>query len=136
MNACAAPKKIAGISDESVGSGGVCVNVSENRAMSGGEGFAVLECRNLDTCKVVSRLFAPRGDAVTSWRYTRFSDEPGDGSSTTISTIAEPGAAIGNCESTQISWDAPDDDPAVLTVNGISSVDGSTPGPTVRTGGT
>lgn len=137
MNACAAPKELISGATEVSGSGNVCVNVDRNLDASF-EGAPIMECRD-SNCKLVSFLNAPSDQAgfpSVFWSYSRVADTPGDGSSGSINTTVDTAAQIGDCDSTAVSWDAPDAAETKITVNGVTSSGGSTPGPTIRTGGT
>jgi len=139
--ACASPKTFISGATEKSGSGSLCVNVAHAMAVQS-SGFAIMECRNSD-CKLVSEMTAP-GNRIgaspdVNWKYQRLDETPGglpsDNSQATINTDTFTDARIVDCASTTISWNAPDSAATEITVNGVNE-SGTTPGPTIRTGGT
>ncbi len=129
MNACAAPKSRISGASELFGALSVCVDVANNKGVAS-KGRPFVECRD-DNCRLIATLYYPSsepGFETFVWAYDRLADLPIVGGSAQINiTFPDNAPAIPiSCKGMDISWNAPDEGPVFMEVNGIPQDPGNT----------
>jgi len=129
MNACEAPKSLISGASELFGALTLCVDV-DNAMTPPSKGRPIVECRDAN-CRLIARLIYPSaepGFETFSWGYARLADLPIVGGSAQINiSLPDNAPAIPkSCKSISISWNAPDEGPVFMEVNGIPQDPGNT----------